>query len=150
MRLTREQLQFQSAPGCYPGRNGRSTSRRLSASSFQSAPGCYPGRNPARPAKSAPRPEFQSAPGCYPGRNSLRIDELREVIGFNPLPGVTPGETRQQGRTVGGGCVSIRSRVLPREKRADGAGGMICGYAFQSAPGCYPGRNRYCPALHLR
>ena len=108
---------FQSAPGCYPGRN---KPKRLSPCSpllFQSAPGCYPGRNDPPADRIAGIYPFQSAPGCYPGRNSVVVSFAVNDGSFNPLPGVTPGETSLQQLTI--------SRMLQ----------------FQSAPGCYPGRN---------
>ena len=112
-----------------------------SPSRFNPLPGVTPGETVPFVRMPMLSLTFQSAPGCYPGRNAAYPTvEYGGRSGFNPLPGVTPGETKQNIPSVPIIIVSIRSRVLPREKR------MICGYAavfykFQSAPGCYPGRN---------
>ena len=180
---------FNPLPGVTPGETLITRRRSGGTNGFQSAPGCYPGRN--RPAsRSHPRDvRFQSAPGCYPGRNddvyrrnggwrvSIRSRVLprekqaqillvcgldRQVsirsrvlprekrsrgrtgassrVRFNPLPGVTPGETGLYQIVAYVRFVSIRSRVLPREKPAT-LHGSLNGQWFQSAPGCYPGRN---------
>ena len=68
---------------------------------------------------------FNPLPGVTPGETPRICPPRVRVRGFNPLPGVTPGETSAALGLWRGSSVSIRSRVLPREKhsvgREDGA-----------------------------
>ena len=113
---------------------------------FQSAPGFWAGRNslPCYSPESASR--FQSAPGFWAGRNARAPGAQAVAACFNPLPAFGPGETVGADNSRQRAIVSIRSRLLGREKPGLSPR-AACKHRFQSAPGFWAGRNAGNPMI---
>jgi len=115
--------------------------RDLDRLEFQSAPGFWAGRNWPWRWRRGRRSKFQSAPGFWAGRNPAARWSGSRAPSFNPLPAFGPGETGADRPHRGLHDVSIRSRLLGREKPQFGFF-HVASLQFQSAPGFWAGRNR--------